>query len=761
MIKLPSTARSKCVALFVAAILSLLWLYAEAVPEKRIVTLSSEDIFLDSGCSYISRLSAGISNLFVSSVSDGIGNPEGSSAKLYENAKLLGPAHTPHATIRGEGDGRFSHWDESIYFSASDCSNPKTNGRNYSVELPLSPSFFTRVVGCGAFLMMLATLCSIIYPPPRVYLNNVVMPFIGDTLRSNDDLGSLRSIGLFATLLISLPLIYLIWLWNSGESVSLSLAGFFPISDASGYWTCSNTLLDFGNFGNWPSWAEFCQRRPIYLSWLAGLMVIGDRTIHGVLAVQVAFVSIALALLVRQSTRLTGWAGSVFLILYLLIFFSSNAWPLVMTENTGLVFGLFGVAILLSAAEDLSSKLLLIGCALTSIALNARAGAFFILPLLVIWSVCAAEYAGKRKFIWGIYAVIGCSIGFLLQISIVWITGGNPASSHSSFAYVLYGLSVGGSGWQQVLVDHSQVLNQAVSDSGAAKMIYQWAFSNILSNPLVFLKALLKSLSTYLQLVPTGHDDGVPTYFARLATCLWYLGWIPIWQHRREPKYLLIGFGCLGSVLSAPFLAGDGGQRVFAAGLAFDALQISVGLTWVLPIVFQRVTKCHLDQYNVSPQSRLPDLLFGLLLIFCFVVPYMHRFPVHRNLVIKSPLCAQGSHSVFTKIGYESILMTLTESKAPYVWKGEVNRQDFMEGLPVHAWYTEKLKQFNGRSIILANQINHDGNAFGPTISYFIFSNEDLSQLSGKTVFMCVSQMSNMNIFSATNWKIDSVKVVE
>lgn len=56
---------------------------------------------------------------------------------LYENNTPLGPAHSWHDTIVQEGHGRFSHWkDIGFIFSASDNTNPNTNGRRYWVRRP-------------------------------------------------------------------------------------------------------------------------------------------------------------------------------------------------------------------------------------------------------------------------------------------------------------------------------------------------------------------------------------------------------------------------------------------------------------------------------------------------------------------------------------------------------------------------------------------------------------------------------------------------
>lgn len=56
---------------------------------------------------------------------------------LFEDGKPLGPPRSVHADIRNEGGGRYSHWTrEGLYFSASDNSDPRNNGRRYEVASP-------------------------------------------------------------------------------------------------------------------------------------------------------------------------------------------------------------------------------------------------------------------------------------------------------------------------------------------------------------------------------------------------------------------------------------------------------------------------------------------------------------------------------------------------------------------------------------------------------------------------------------------------
>lgn len=54
---------------------------------------------------------------------------------LLENGRLLGPQHYAHDKIRAEGGGSYSHWDKNLWFSTSDGSDPRTNGRRYEVLL--------------------------------------------------------------------------------------------------------------------------------------------------------------------------------------------------------------------------------------------------------------------------------------------------------------------------------------------------------------------------------------------------------------------------------------------------------------------------------------------------------------------------------------------------------------------------------------------------------------------------------------------------
>ena len=57
----------------------------------------------------------------------------GAPARLLEDGRELGPEDALHDDIRRQGGGRYSVWNEWLYFSSSDGSDPASNGRRYEL----------------------------------------------------------------------------------------------------------------------------------------------------------------------------------------------------------------------------------------------------------------------------------------------------------------------------------------------------------------------------------------------------------------------------------------------------------------------------------------------------------------------------------------------------------------------------------------------------------------------------------------------------
>jgi hypothetical protein len=65
---------------------------------------------------------------------DSNAGPNSSTLEIKENDRPLGPAHAPHSEIAALGEGRYSHWQTYLLFSSSDNTDPRSNGRVYSLS---------------------------------------------------------------------------------------------------------------------------------------------------------------------------------------------------------------------------------------------------------------------------------------------------------------------------------------------------------------------------------------------------------------------------------------------------------------------------------------------------------------------------------------------------------------------------------------------------------------------------------------------------
>jgi len=68
-----------------------------------------------------------------------------------KTVRALGAAHTPIVEITQKGGGRFIHYNDTVFFSSSDNTDPNSNGRRYRIVIP-SPTGWR----CRGFAFLLA-----------------------------------------------------------------------------------------------------------------------------------------------------------------------------------------------------------------------------------------------------------------------------------------------------------------------------------------------------------------------------------------------------------------------------------------------------------------------------------------------------------------------------------------------------------------------------------------------------------------------------
>jgi len=124
-----------------------------------------------------------------------------------------------------------------------------------------------------------------------------------------------------------------------------------------------------------------------------------------------------------------------------------------------------------------SLKHALSGLGLLCLALNARAGAFFILPILVLWFLMTF-YPKTRLWRTLGLSIIVVMLPFVFNFLLFKTIADQRSTPFSNYSYTLYGLaSSGNKGWTQVIYDYPNIQESE---------IMSLAIQKIRSDPVLF-----------------------------------------------------------------------------------------------------------------------------------------------------------------------------------------------------------------------------------------------------------------------------------
>lgn len=476
--------------------------------------------------------------------------------------------------------------------------------------------------------------------------------------------GTLASLSL-TLILFALPLSAL---WNSGISDGTIIGGLLPWSDASSYYWDARRLVEGGTF------SEVSSRRPIFPGMLAALLGLTQQNFQVTLAILVAITTISCFLFAREIKRSHGTVAGLLVLTILFLFYRLFIGKS-MTENLGLALGAVGFALLWGGARHRQLNYCLFGLFLLTLALNARAGAFFILPAIILWGAWSfreAAHFSPRFLLGGVSVVL---LGFILNSIMFKFIGSPNGMIFSNFSYVLYGLIVG-SDWTQVTIDHPEI--NALNEPEHSKRIYALAIEALRTHPLGLVIGSLRAWKQFL----LGHY--VFSYINNLKANLFLqvLSLVALWacyRQRQEPTACLMLATTLGILVSVPCVPPWDVEvmRAYAATLPIVALLPALGLAFIIEQMKGK------PLVKVPSQDESSQFLIGFSIIFTvfIVVAPITTKVLSRIPQLANVSCPDGTPALYVRVTPGSVIKLVSDNSIRQTYLPKVRLIDFRNGL--------------------------------------------------------------------------------
>ncbi|MGK7960463.1 hypothetical protein [Crocosphaera sp.] len=448
--------------------------------------------------------------------------------------------------------------------------------------------------------------------------------------------------------------------WHHLSSNGYIFNGLFPLSDTNPYYTSALRLLQGGTFHHVGT------LRPLSHGTIATILGLTQENLQATIGILVLITAISCFFLAREIKKYQGTIASA-LILTLMFAFIKLYIGSVATENLGLAVGALGTAVMWRGLHTQKVKTCLFGLFLLTIALNIRAGVFFILPAFWVWGVYAFRSKSRFSipFLFGGFAVI--LLAFIFNSIIFKLVTLPGSQSNGNFAYVLYGMMVGGN-WTTITVDHPGVHD--------TRQIYRLAFQAFLADPSALLRGFLRAWKQFFlqgfafSFVMSNTINQILQIFSVVAIVKFFRQWGSLIS-----SFMLMGL--VGLLLSLPFAPPwDTGTRIYAATIPFFSLFPTLGLTWICEksklSIFTQVSKI-----NESPKL-LKNFCIGLtifIILGTLMTKFMSRPPQF------SKISCPSDHEVayfFNSAGSSIQIVANQEKSQSYIPK--VTIHDFNAG---------------------------------------------------------------------------------
>lgn len=462
--------------------------------------------------------------------------------------------------------------------------------------------------------------------------------------------------GMLITLLFFPPLY---WLWRSGQYDTTAIAGLLPVQDMIQYYSDSLRL----HYGSRLS--IFSTRRPLFAGFFSVILKFTDDNLQQTLVLVTALVVISVIFLAIEIKKTYGGFTAMFVVV--IVYFCYKGYGFigkVMTENLGLSLGLLALAFFLRGMRVARIGSLAIGLFVLTVALNVRAGAFFVIPALVVWGAfhnSESKFSLKQAMIF----LSSAAGGFFVNYLVVRGIGNTQGVPFENFGETVYGLVTGYRGWPSFYIDHPGRM---------ARDAWPFILEILRKNPENLLIGIFRAYVDYFKpetmfrfLYFSSKSQTMVSYLLFGFT---FLGiyWVFSRSENRKGFYLWM---LLGILVSIPFVPpSDDGIRALTVTIPFSAL--------VLALPFSHQLEENITQ--TDNRRSLHAFTIGLLTLAVAGPLFIRYFPEQPPQI--SPLaCTEGATplAVWAKEG--SYVRLVDNDAIPYSFVPDLRIRDLRESI--------------------------------------------------------------------------------
>jgi hypothetical protein len=467
--------------------------------------------------------------------------------------------------------------------------------------------------------------------------------------------------------------------WSSAVSDLNIIAGLLPFNDANGYFHGGRVMAE-GQL-----MFPFSAKRPLFSALMGVFFWLTSQNLQLTIGFFVLIGGLTVFIAARDLNRTAGAIGAAFFVTGIFLF-ARRFIGSTMSEVIGLPLGTIGFVFLWRGAIRQGLKEVAAGIFLISLGLLSRAGPFFVLPLLIIWSGLGLR--GKEKYNWKAFLITGLAagLGFLCN-SIIYTFLARPDSAPmANFSYTLYGLVVGGKGWKQYAIDHPDL--RSLIEPFQSQAIYRYAWEAFISNPFATVQGAIKYWGDFLNFRWYGafaYIEGASeneTMIARvfmallsmagLATCI---------RKNQKPVISMLLTGVLGVFLSVPFVPPlDAEIRTYAASIPWF---VGLGMTGLIGIIELINKQNKLSFEGSGSELSFPELwATGLTLTFLMVIAPLFVHAIKTPFVIPQQTnCAPGEVTVVTTVHRGSYINIRQDDSIRHSMIPDIRYSDFLQSM--------------------------------------------------------------------------------